>query len=294
MMLNGTVSFIPGDARYHAMAVYLPLLLWGVFLYGFSRIIFPYFLTFFRTHGLVERNFKGDAVPQGTGLWISILYFASLPLVVYMVQPDRQPIFFFQLCAILALNLAGWVDDHHGSRKVKGIRAHFRSFYNGHITTGIIKAMVGSFIALCAVLLVPVPWYERVTGFLLLLLSINFMNLMDLRPGRVWKISLFLTGILLIQGMNLFISVLAMPLLVAAFFLFPLDMRGQLMLGDTGANAIGFLIGFWIFLFTSPLFQLGWLLFLILVHWYAERKSITRLIEQVPVLRRMDEWGRIS
>jgi hypothetical protein len=70
------------------------------------------------------------------------------------------------------------------------------------------------------------------------------------------------------------------------------DLAGTAMLGDTGANAAGALVGSALVDRTGRrgrLVALGGLVALTLV---SEKVSFTRVIESTPGLRELDAWGR--
>jgi hypothetical protein len=64
------------------------------------------------------------------------------------------------------------------------------------------------------------------------------------------------------------------------------------MLGDTGANAAGALVGLAIVERTGLAGRAVALAGLAALTIASERVSFTRVIEDHPVLRRLDEWGR--
>jgi UDP-GlcNAc:undecaprenyl-phosphate/decaprenyl-phosphate GlcNAc-1-phosphate transferase len=77
------------------------------------------------------------------------------------------------------------------------------------------------------------------------------------------------------------------PALIAGVY----DLRERAMLGDTGANMLGGLAGLWIVLALSTLGQEIALALLVVVTVYGEVRSISALVEKVPLLRRLDSWG---
>jgi hypothetical protein len=161
----------------------------------------------------------------------------------------------------------GLVDDLWSGPE-RGFRAHLRA---GR-TTGVLK-------------LAGIPLYgllrtRSVSGALVVGLSANALNQLDTRPGRALKA--YLVAAVLVEA----------PLRVAVL-LTPYDLREMSMLGDSGANALGALLGL-----NSVERITGrgrWLLIggLLGLTALGERTSLGTLIERSPALRRVDEWGRI-
>jgi UDP-N-acetylmuramyl pentapeptide phosphotransferase/UDP-N-acetylglucosamine-1-phosphate transferase len=72
----------------------------------------------------------------------------------------------------------------------------------------------------------------------------------------------------------------------------PADLRGEAMLGDTGANALGALLGTALVSGRSTRTRLLALAVLTGLTLASERVSFTKVIEATPVLREIDAWGR--
>ncbi|HWN20652.1 MAG TPA: glycosyltransferase [Gaiellaceae bacterium] len=187
----------------------------------------------------------------------------------------------------LRLPLAGWVvgaaqpgvapvallglADDLWSGEERGFRAHVRTGW----TTGVLK-------------LVGIPAYallrtRSVSGALLVALAANTLNQLDTRPGRALKA--FGLGALLVRGAP-------RGGLAAAVLLAPYDLREMTMLGDSGSNALGAVLGFssverfsrrqrW-----SAIAALAGLTLL------GERRSLGTLIEETPLVRELDALGR--
>ena len=181
-----------------------------------------------------------------------------LPLVGWIVgltQPSVLP--------VAAIGVA----DDLWSGEERGFRAHLG---NG-ATTGVLK-------------LVGIPAYalwrtRSVSGAILVGLSANLLNQLDTRPGRALKAYL-LASIPLGAPKSM------------AVLLAPYDLREMAMLGDSGSNALGAMLGFEsVGRFTerqrwSAIAALAGLTLL------GERRSLGGLIERTPVVRRVDAWGR--
>ena len=117
------------------------------------------------------------------------------------------------------------------------------------------------------------------SGALLVGLAANFLNQLDTRPGRALKAYL-----------------VAAPLVGApvgtAVLLLPYDLREQVMLGDSGSNALGAMLGLSSvsrLTGTSRWLAIGALGGLTLL---GERRSLGELIERTPGLRWLDSLGR--
>jgi hypothetical protein len=185
-----------------------------------------------------------------------------LPLVGWVIafaQPELLP--------VAAIGLA----DDLWTGEERGFRAHLRS--GG--TTGVLK-------------LVGIPAYglwrtRSLSGAVLVGLSANALNQLDTRPGRALKS--FALAALALRGVPRGAA-------AAAVLLAPYDLREMAMLGDSGSNALGAMLGLrsvsrltgrarWL--------AIGALAGLTLL---GERRSLGTLIERTPVLRDLDRLGR--
>src|SRR5690606_7007198 len=84
-----------------------------------------------------------------------------------------------------------------------------------------------------------------------------------------------------------------LPIAAAALLVLPRDLGGKVMLGDTGANILGFTLGFSVVV-VAPLGHLLVIsVLLVALHWAAERSSLTAIIERNFVLNFIDQWGRL-
>ena len=115
----------------------------------------------------------------------------------------------------------------------------------------------------------------------------NVANLFDLRPGRALKVVLGCSVPLLAGGRGS-----AAVSVGSSLAILPDDLAGRSMLGDTGANAAGALVGAALLEqagLRGRLVALGVLTGLTLA---SERISFTSVIESTPVLRELDALGR--
>jgi hypothetical protein len=149
----------------------------------------------------------------------------------------------------------------------RGFAAHLRA---GR-TTGVLKLVGIPLVGLLAT--------RRLSGALLVGLAANALNQLDTKPGRALKAY----------------ALAALPLrapVLPAVLIAPYDLREMAMLGDSGSNALGALLGL------SSVDRLTgrsrWLAIGALagLNLLGEVRSLGELIERTPVLRDLDRLGR--
>ena len=185
-----------------------------------------------------------------------------LPLVGWVVAV-AQP-------SLLPVAALGVVDDLWGGEE-RGFRAHLRS----GATTGVLK-LVG--IPLFAL------WRTRsLSGALLVGLSANALNQLDTRPGRALKA--FALGSLVLRGAPRGPA-------AATVLLAPYDLREMAMLGDSGSNTLGAVLGLRSVGRLTERQRWSAIVALAGLTLVGERRSLGALIERTPVFREVDGWGR--
>jgi UDP-GlcNAc:undecaprenyl-phosphate GlcNAc-1-phosphate transferase len=245
--------------------------------------------------GLTRENYRGRILPLPLGLTIvPVALIALIPVMLLArltdadVYPDNLG---FAIVFVPGIALLGLIDDVL-SGAGRGWRGHGRDLMGGALSTGMLKAAGTLGLALLVASSLPGSDADFLLATALLVLTTNAFNLLDLRPGRSVK-AFVLLGIGLTiatqnteapAGLGLFIA----PVLVAGFF----DLREKAMLGDTGSNAIGALAGLWLVLTLDTDGQLIALLVLVLVNVFGEFRSISKVIERLPLLRHLDSLGR--
>lgn len=227
--------------------------------------------------------------------------------------------------ALVAFAL-GVVDDAYGSSDARGFGGHLRALARGRLTTGGLKLIgisaaslvIGLVIAQIGAASDGGGWdAERLTvgvcaGAAIALTS-NFVNLVDLRPGRALKVyavlavlgtvstAVFLPlrvdspahplvgGTAALDGVCLLLF-LAGP--VIATWSHDLGERG--MLGDAGANPMGAVAGMLIVVGLPAWGLVAYLVLLLGLNLASERVSFSRVIEGNGVLSWLDGLGRPS
>lgn len=158
---------------------------------------------------------------------------------------------------------AGLVDDldagaHDGDTPAKGLKGHLTALAHGRVTTGALKiAVIGSGALVSGVLLarhrsagagarpLASSAVDAASSAVVIAAWANLLNLLDLRPGRALKTACIVsTPLLATPGRDGEPTrMLAAGTLGVSLAALPEDLLENTMLGDTGANAIGALLG---------------------------------------------------
>lgn len=181
-----------------------------------------------------------------------------LPLVGWVAglgHPEALP--------VTAIGLA----DDLWSGEERGFREHVRA--GG--TTGVLK-------------LVGIPAYalwrtRSFSGALLVGLAANALNQLDTRPGRALKA--YLAASLALRSPK-----------VIAVLLLPYDLREMAMLGDSGSNTLGAVLGFRSVGMLTERQRWSAIAALAGLTLLGETRSLGAWIERTPVFRELDAWGR--
>jgi UDP-GlcNAc:undecaprenyl-phosphate/decaprenyl-phosphate GlcNAc-1-phosphate transferase len=236
-------------------------------------------------------NYRGLALPLSLGIPLT----AALVLAVasagwgVLGNPHQSAARDFVVAAALATVFAvGFHDDRHPSR-VRGLTAHFRELARGHLTSGILKliVIVGAAVAVAAV--PHASGWDLWLGAALVAGTANLFNLLDVAPGRSLKYGLLAAGALSWQLR----WILVPATFGASAYLLPFDVRERAMLGDAGANVLGFALGAALLDRLSTPGIAAALAVVLLLHALAETVTLSRIIAAVTPLRWFDRLGRL-
>lgn len=221
------------------------------------------------------------------------------------------------LIASAAGGIAGWVDDHCEASFPavgKGFRGHLGALRKGRLTSGMVKiVLIGTGAAVSALLLEAkrkdfsldeqksFSQIVRKIGnsginTVIIAGTANFLNLLDLRPGRALKAGILLTSAVL-PKVDLTTRALGTGVITASLINLPKDLSGENMLGDLGANALGGAIGVLLVDFADSTIhrksaKLAVTLALVALTALSEKISFSQIIENTPILRELDQFGR--
>jgi UDP-N-acetylmuramyl pentapeptide phosphotransferase/UDP-N-acetylglucosamine-1-phosphate transferase len=199
----------------------------------------------------------------------------------------------------------GALDDVAGDSSSKGLRGHLSAARRGEVTTGAIKILgLGATGLLTAWMLdrsraqtAQTRPLATLAGGAVIAGSANIANLLDLRPGRALKVVLLLAAPIAASGRGTRLSIAtsaAGAAAGAAVGVLPDDLAGRSMLGDTGANSAGGLLGTALVARTGLRGRLLALAVVTALTLASERVSFTKVIESTPGLRELDALGRPS
>lgn len=245
--------------------------------------------------GLARENYRGARLPLPAGaVIVAAAALALLPLAaldelarVDVFRPELVPASLY----VLGVAFLGLLDDVLAAEP-RGWRGHGAAVLSGGLSSGALKAAGSLGLAMLTLSDQDLDASAYLIGVAVLVLATNLFNLLDLRPGRSFKVFVVLAAGLTVGTLN------AGPLVGLGLFVGPVlvvgvyDLRERAMLGDTGSNLIGALAGLWMVL-TLPLAgQAIALAVMAAITVYGEFRSITELVERRPLLRRLDSLGR--
>ena len=296
------------------------LALGAAFLFAFRGIL--------SGEGLQRTNYRGVRLPTAAGV-----VFAPVVLVMWITCTEciarsgkawsanteaglqsLGPGMNAMLVLVLGMCFVGFMDDAGGDREARGFRGHFSQVFRGTFTTGFMKALLGFTVSVAALVPLLNPgscrspgYYGRwLLGALVIALTANLFNLLDLAPARAMKaffpatalcVGLTLrSGVLpveFVQGEPLYLYVApALCVAAVALVLLPGDLRERFMIGDTGSNVLGAVVGLGLVLGTSLWWRVGVMAALLALNLLSEKYSFSKLIASNRILSWLDSFGR--
>lgn len=204
------------------------------------------------------------------------------------------------MVALTASAVAGAADDFASAGDPKGLQGHLGALRRGQLTTGVVKigalGAAGFLSAVAETRTRPGPSRGPLgrllnvgLGTVIVAGSANLANLLDLRPGRALKSAIIAATPLAFIPPG---SPSAAVSIGSGLAVLPDDLAGRTMLGDTGANPLGALVGIAALGRTGLAARLLIAAGLVGLTVLSERVSFSEVIERTPSLRALDRWGR--
>jgi hypothetical protein len=190
--------------------------------------------------------------------------------------------------AATAAGLAGVYDDLVGDAGNRGLAGHLGALTRGEVTTGAVKLAALGTAGVVAGRLVRGRTDDRLVAGFVVAGSANLANLLDLRPGRAMKVAA-LVAVPALAGRA------AAPMagvIGAGVAVLPDELAERTMLGDAGAGALGAAVGVGFVAGASTRSLRRGALLIAALTLLSERVSFSRVIDSVPALRAIDQWGR--
>ena len=238
---------------------------------------------------LIVENHRGVLVPRVLGIALAID--AVVWTIVVATITEVGAAGWGALGGLVLVFGVGLIDDLAPAGP-RGLRAHLRSVASGDPTTGLLKVLVIAGSAVLVVALQPArPTTVDVLGVVLLAASANVWNGLDVVPGRSLKAFVLPALAFAIWG-EVSNAPAVVGLLVGAVVVLPFDLRESAMLGDGGANLLGFAAGIALYdALPDPWVAVAAGVAVVL-NVVAETVSFSRVIERTPPLRWVDGLGR--
>jgi len=253
-----------------------------------------------RDAGLVRENYRRAMLAFPLGAVLATAALVTLAPLAFL--NDRADLDLLEpglrqwLPYLLGIAFLGFLDDALGRGEAvatpRGWGGHWAALRAGSLSTGAIKAIGALALAAYVVSGRGLESWRYIADVLLLVLTTNLFNLLDLRPGRAEKaLALLAAGLCLgawtFEPLEL-LGIFAGPILVGAW----LTLGERAMLGDTGSNLIGAVAGVWLLTVLGQNGRLPALAVVLALTIYGELRSISRTIDSVPPLRWLDSLGR--
>ncbi|WP_432664803.1 glycosyl transferase [Wukongibacter baidiensis] len=258
--------------------------------YLFHRLTIPLVENLYTSSGFVKPNYKGEFIPCSMGI---IFVFNILLVSLFLFGLEKQSnylLIMVFILGILAMGFIGLIDDFIGDNDVKGFRGHIKMLCSLKLTTGGLKAVFGGVIAILISTIVSKGISDFTINVLVIALFTNFINLLDLRPGRALK-GFLIVSVSITPFVNNVFKTILLSFIGAALAYLPQDIKGKSMLGDIGANSLGIILGI-VATGLSIEIKIVVAIFLIIANLYSEKRSISVLIRENRLLSFLDELGR--
>ena len=257
-------------------------------------------------------NFHGVTVSLRGGVAMAGAAVASAAVASALSDQPRAAL--GGAVAALGGGVAGYIDDvdqgaHDGGKVAKGLKGHLGALAHGQVTTGVIKIAGIGASALAASALVGSKATsmggkvaDLALNTVLIAGAANLANLLDLRPGRALKATVLVAAPLSYFSCAAAKTpaspasaqrLLASGLNAAAITALVEDLQETTMLGDTGANAAGALLGTSLAANDSWKLRLGTTLGVVGLILASEKVSFSKVIADNPALNWLDQlWRR--
>jgi len=258
---------------------------------------------------LMVRNFRNRSVPAAGGIvlifslaiaYAAITLAGPLPPKIFPAElrrsvkawPEISLVVFFIAAGFFALGL---IDDLSAGAQAKGLKGHLKALAHFEITGGIVKMAGGLALGFAAAAALDSRLAPAIVDGLLIAGIANLLNLLDLRPGRACKVFLIIWGPLAglgVAGRGSGYVPVSSALTGAVLAWVPGDLAEAAMLGDSGSNTLGAVVGVGFVLVLGLPARAAVLAIVLALTIVSEKLSFSTAIDRIAPLRWLDNLGR--
>jgi len=238
---------------------------------------------------LLVTNHRGAQVPAVLGLALAGAGAISAAAVAFLVSDPVPAEGWIASGAALLVVAAGLVDDL-APPGPRGLRGHARALLHMHVGSGVVKVVVIVGASAIAVGVVPLRTaLARWAGILLVAASANLWNGLDVRPARALKF--FYPAALAVIATSPLLVPFGPGVVLGAVLVLPWDAGERAMLGDAGANLLGFTAGLCLFHQLHGSAVVVAAVVAVTLNVLAETVTLSRVIDAIAPLRWYDRLG---
>jgi UDP-GlcNAc:undecaprenyl-phosphate GlcNAc-1-phosphate transferase len=240
---------------------------------------------------LLRENHRGERVPAVLGL--ALVGGVTLGTLAggFLQQSRPGSVTAALLLGAAVLAATGLLDDLAGDG-ARGFRGHLGGLARGRPTTGILKLVVGVGAGIVVAALIGGGALRVAAAAILVAVSVNLWNALDVAPGRSLKWAILVLIPVLAVTREAALGVAAAAAAGGSAGVLPFDLTERGMLGDAGSNPLGFVVGTGLAVALPTAGVVAAAAAAVLLQVAAETVTISRLIEAVPPLRWFDRLGR--
>lgn len=244
-----------------------------------------------RVPALLRANYARREVPTAGGVCL-LLAFALVVGCAVATNFDAQALAPDVLLLVAGFGLLGLFDDVVGTHAARGWRGHLAALRRAQLTSGVVKLVGGVTLTWIVVHPFGRTTAERLVCVVIVAGSANIANLLDLAPARTTKAAALVLVVLAVARGGVYSGHAVNWFVAGAVGLAPFELRESLMLGDTGANAIGAAVGYELLWAMSHTQRLAIAVLVVAVNVAGELVSFSAVIDRVAPLRALDRLGR--
>jgi UDP-N-acetylmuramyl pentapeptide phosphotransferase/UDP-N-acetylglucosamine-1-phosphate transferase len=244
-------------------------------------------------------NYRGRRIPAVLG--IAIVWSVGVTVVAAMLRavafgPGAGP--WGRTAGVLVgmflVFLGGRFDDRR-PRRTRGLIAQLRPLARGTLTPGAVKLVAAVAGAAFAVLSIEGWTLRALVAIPAVAGAANLWNLLDVRPGRSLKFLFVALGPLALASYRQVFDradhAILLAALGAAVGVLWFDLSERAVLGDAGANVLGFFVGVGLEAVLSTFWLAVALAVIVVLHALSETITLSAIIRSTPPLRWFDDLG---